>query len=181
MGIEGLTDPDEVLLLYQLCRLMPLSGKIVELGSYQGRSSVGLCQAAKEMSRDQDVVLVDNFSSIQKRGWQDKPNKREILEGNLAKLGYHPMIMDCDSVQAAGILDAMVAFIFIDSDHRPEHFNLEMNAWAGYLLPGAIVACHDYANPNCAGLGATIDFRMNTSTKVGLMKTTAAFRWEKVK
>ena len=176
LSIEGLTQPDELTLLYQLCFQAP-DGWFVELGSYLGRSSVAICQAGLEL--DCEVMLIDNFTPIIKRGWQDKHGTASLLRCNLAAFGYEPVIIDGDSRDVPEVLrrGAGVAYLFIDSNHEPSHFEAEWDAWKDCLLPGAIIACHDYANPNCAGLGPMIDKRLGHLKRLDLVDSTVAFRW----
>lgn len=174
LSIEGLTSPEEVSFLYSLCFQAPADGWFVELGSYLGRSSVAICQGAKELGHA--VALIDNFSVIQKRGWEGKRGTAEMLRRNMLKFGLEPVIIDGDSREVpAGIND--VAFLFVDSNHAPEHFEAELDDWQTHLLPGAVIACHDYANPKCAGLRTAIYKRLGHLTKIDLVDTTIAFRW----
>jgi hypothetical protein len=177
LSIEGLTEPGELALLYQLCFQAPVDGWFVELGSYQGRSSVAICQGALECG--QSVMLIDNFSNIVKRGWDDKHGTVAQLRCNLAAFGYEPVIIDGDSRDVPEVLrsGASVAYLFIDSNHEPAHFEAEWNIWKGYLLPGSVIACHDYANPNCAGLGPMIDKYLGHLSKVALVGTIGAWKW----
>jgi len=177
LSIEGLTQPDELTLLYQLCFQAPADGWFVELGSYKGRSSVAICQGAEEL--DRQVMLIDNFTPIVKRGWQDKHGTASLLRCNLESFGFYPVIIDGDSRVVPDVLPKgeSVAFLFIDSNHAPEHFEDELDNWQERLLPGAIITCHDYANPKCAGLGPMIDKRLGHLKRLDLVDSTVAFRW----
>jgi hypothetical protein len=124
-------------------------------------------------------MLIDNFTPIVKRGWQGKLGTAALLRCNLAAFGYNPVIIDGDSRDVPEVLrrGASVGYLFIDSNHEPTHFEQEWQAWKDYLLPGAIIACHDYANPNCAGLGPMIDSLLGHLERIALVDTTGAWKW----
>lgn len=179
MAIEGLTEIEEVVMLYQLCLAAPKAGWLVELGSYLGRSSIAICQAAQETRRQAKVMLIDNFGKIQKKGWENKAASKDKLMMSLSVLGYWPVIIDGDSRQVPERLSTgrQVSLLFVDSDHAPEHFESEMDVWLDRLVPGAVIACHDYANPKCSGLKAAIDRRLGKLERLQLAKSTIAFKW----
>jgi hypothetical protein len=177
LSVEGLTESGELALLYRLCFQAPDTGWFVELGSYMGRSSAAICQGAHELGHE--VMLIDNFTPIIKRGWQDKHGTVELLGANMKRLGYKPLIVDGDSRQVPGVFPkgAKVSYLFIDSNHDPLHFEQEWDTWKGHLLPGAIIACHDYANPKCAGLAVMIYKLLGHLDKIDLVDSTIAFKW----
>jgi predicted O-methyltransferase YrrM len=166
------TRTDELALLYNLCFQAPKSGWFVELGSYQGRSSIALCQAARELKRDNWVMLIDNFS-------EDASISAYKLNFNLGRLNYWPLIVDGDSRQVPKqILPGQkVALLFVDSQHTAAQFEAEMDAWQPLLAKGAIVVCHDYDSPTWTEMNGVIDKRLGHLKQIGRLRRLIAFRW----
>ena len=167
------TRADEVALLYELCFQATKSGWFVELGSYQGRSSIALCQAAREMKRDKWVMLIDNFS-------EDASISVYKLNYNLGRLNYWPAIIDGDSRQVPPqILPGQkVALLFVDSEHTAAQFEAEMDVWQPLLAKGAVIACHDYDSPTWTEMNGAIMKRLGHLKRLGALRRLIAFRWE---
>ena len=173
--ITGATNirPDEVALLYELCFLAPKTGWLVELGSYQGRSSVALCQAARELKRDKWVMLIDNFS-------YDASISAYKLNYNLGRLDYWPAIVEGDSrtVPPQIMPGQKVAFLFVDSDHTAAQFEAEMDAWQPWLANGAVIACHDFDSPTWTEMNGVITKRLGHLKRLGALRRLISFKWE---
>jgi len=167
------TRSDELAVLYDLCFQAPRSGWFVELGSYQGRSSVALCQAAREMKRDKWVMLIDNFS-------EDASISVYRLNYNLGRLNFWPLIVAGDSrtIPPQILPGQKVALLFVDSEHTAAQFEAEMDAWQPMLAKGAVIACHDYDSPTWTEMNGAIMKRLGHLKRLGALRRLIAFRWE---
>ena len=167
------TRSDELALLYELCFKVPKTGWFVELGSYQGRSALAICQAARELGRDKWVMLIDNFS-------EDASISAYRLNYNLGRHNFWPLIIDGESrtVPPQILSGQKVAFLFVDTQHAAAQFNSEIDTWQPLLISGAVVACHDYDSPTWLEMNGVIDKRLGHLKKLGALRRLIAFRWE---
>jgi predicted O-methyltransferase YrrM len=155
--------------LAESARLAPHEGAIVELGVYQGATLAALCRAVG----DARVVGIDN--------WQmqyHQANSARVARANLKKLGFKPRIVTGESHKVPEGINR-VAMLFIDSDHRREVLYREMAAWLPRLMPGAVVALHDYDNPDFPEMKPAIDgyFQLPTWHALGCQLLLIAFRY----
>ena len=145
MEIEGATFPEEVRYVYQLARQGIHETFFVELGTYQGRTLSAIAHAANETKSI--VVSIDNYQYDEPGSFSSSV---EIVQNNLTIAGV-PTHMDVryvdgDSRIVPDFVD-VVGFLFVDSTHTRAHFNAEMEVWLPHVVPGGIIACHDYESP----------------------------------
>ena len=123
--------------------LAPKGSPFVELGPYHGRSTIILSGIAKRCGHE--VVTIDNFS-IQRMVLDPTtiiPSSVEIIERNVAPTGANVRVIEGPShVVPEGIGE--VGLLFIDTDHRAECLNRELDAWLPLMLPRSVIALHDY-------------------------------------
>lgn len=167
MCINGLTTEAELIALHRFAKLAPAKGFVVELGCFNGRSTAVLCSAAGS----DRVVAVDNFKMA-----HHGDNNPKITAGNLALLGYTPWLIRQETYESVDEI-THVAMLFIDSRHSPEELQLEMQEWQPKLLPGAVVALHDYGRPAYKGFTEAIDsiFVPPAWYKLGLTESLIGF------
>lgn len=139
MAIHGLTTRDELLLAQehakQAVAAVP-AGSVVELGAFQGRATIALCQAVGD-----NVISIDNFV-MQHHG----ENNEHKLRQNCRAAGVDPVIVRRASHIVPDAICA-VAFLLVDTDHRAEALNRELSAWLPFIPVGGCVCLHDY---NCS-------------------------------
>ena len=143
MAVPGTCVPREVAWLYRAAYAAPTGTQWVELGTYLGRTLIALAAAAQE--RKAWVVSIDDYS-------YHEPCTIEQVRRNLTAAG----LASCDAAPKVTLVQGnsrdvpaligKVGLLFVDSHHVREHFDAEMKAWLHRVVPGGIVACHDYGS-----------------------------------
>ena len=141
-AVDGWLGPMEGRLLYELAAAADPAGCIVEIGSWQGKSTIWLAAGARA-GRGASVVAIDPHSgtSLRAAGETTAP----ALRRNLAKAGLTDQVdvRVTTSEEAASGWTHPVALLWIDGDHEYESALRDLELWEPHLLPGAAVALHD--------------------------------------
>jgi len=125
-------------------------GTGVEVGIYVGSSLIAWSLIRKGRG---ECIGVDNWAYIQ----QGTPQQREKCYHNIEVSGSPAKVLEMNSLQAAHVVQAPLAFIFIDGDHAYESVKQDIAAWTPKVMPGGIVAFHDYGAKKHAGVKRAID------------------------
>jgi MMP 1-O-methyltransferase len=141
-GVDGWFGDREGRLLYRLASEADPAGCIVEIGSWQGRSTIWLAAGAMA-GRGARVVAIDPHSgtSLRAEGESTEP----LLRANLERAGVSRQV----EVVVARSEDAVVGWsrpislLWIDGDHEYEGARRDFELWEPHLLPRATVALHD--------------------------------------
>lgn len=107
-------------------------GRIVEIGSYSGRSSIILGSVANKNGTR--LCCVDTF--------QETPKEKFIENMRLAGVVYGLLAMT--SEKASYIYKHKIDLLFVDGDHRYEGVKKDCELWLPKLKPGGYVCFHDY-------------------------------------
>jgi predicted O-methyltransferase YrrM len=161
MTIPGYLHYAEAITLYSVAT--SLSGWMVEVGSWQGRSAAVLCAAAKRTGAS--VICIDSFVRPPGVGYQQ--SSREKLEANLAKLGLRANAIYSEPSQlVVSTLELPLDLVFIDADHREEAVYYDACAWSARVKAGGYIIFHDYCYPKWPGVTRAVDrwFEQNTFT-----------------
>jgi len=129
------TSEHHVLILLALARGRR---RVVELGTGAGWTSA--CLAVDDSKR-----VVRTFDP------HEREHRNEYL--NLAGMARDRIVLNDRPGREPDGLPA--DFIFIDSSHKRDETIREIEAWRPFLLPGAVVAFHDY-NPEWPGVSEAI-------------------------
>jgi len=168
MDIPGRCRLMELIQLCEWALVAPPKLPIVELGTFQGRSTAMLCLAARQI--DSAVVTIDNYTvdPVFTGGREPLPGEpgphrppeeyAELTRQNLARLGFCARIVIGDSVIIPEGIEE-VGMLFIDSAHTAERFNAECDAWLPLMGKGSILACHDYKSTRWPEITPIIDQR----------------------
>jgi len=111
---SGYLSEREARFLMAAAALAPAQGKNLEIGSFKGRSTVGLAYVTRELGLG-TVVAVDPHTSPER-----------VYSHELAREWK-------DSIR----------FLWIDGDHTYEGAKADLDMFKPYLVDGAIVAMHD--------------------------------------
>ena len=129
---------------------------LLEVGTYCGRSTLLLADAAREAGVT--VVTVDHHrgSEEQQPGWEyhdpttvdpelglmdTLPAFRRTL--HRAGLEDHVLALVGRSPQAARIWGSPLGLVFIDGGHTDEHATNDYEGWAPHLAEGGLLVVHD--------------------------------------
>ncbi|MYU16049.1 class I SAM-dependent methyltransferase [Streptomyces sp. SID8361] len=156
-GAKGFMPLDEGLALYAAAlRAGALGLPLVEVGTYCGRSTILLADAARAAGTVAVTVDHHRGSEEQQPGWEyhdpdvvdpevgrmdTLPTFRRTL--HQAGLEDHVIAVVGRSPQVAAVWGRPVGLVFIDGGHTDEHASADYEGWAPHLAPGGLLVIHD--------------------------------------
>jgi predicted O-methyltransferase YrrM len=151
LTVPGMITPEAGKFLYSLCYMQEISGDVVEIGSWQGRSTTFLARAVKE-SDNGKFYAIDHFAG--NIGKEDLyavdgtlENLKENFEKNMSRFDLEDVINLFDMVNtkaAEKLQDSTIRFLFIDGDHTKEGVEKDIELFFPRLTKGSIVVFDDY-------------------------------------
>lgn len=152
-NIKGMITPRAGEELFTLAYMQKLQGDVVEIGSFQGKSTYFLGSAVK-LSSNGKMYAIDHFKGnvgkenyykIEKNDLSDlergfKQNIKKTFLENTVHLINEPVK---DAINK--ISDDSVRFLFIDGDHTAEGVKLDLELFKNKLKSQAIIVFDDYA------------------------------------
>jgi Methyltransferase domain len=140
---------EELAFLHEIASSRGSGARVVEIGSWKGRSTVAICEGL----RDGELYAVDTFagdSAICPEVDLDPQTERDrIYEEFRANVAMFPFvtIMRNDSVTASGFFtDGSLDWIFIDGDHSFPQVRRDIRAWWPKLKVGGLLSGHDWGH-----------------------------------
>jgi predicted O-methyltransferase YrrM len=155
---RGFMPPDEGLALYAAAASVPadVTGPLLEIGSYCGKSAVYLGAAARATGRILYTVDHHRGSEENQPGWEwHEPDLVDPTAGlidtlpvfrrTIAEAGLEDRVVAVigDSPTVAANWTTDVAFLFIDGGHGREPAHRDFDAWMPRLVAGGTLAIHD--------------------------------------
>lgn len=181
--IESAVTREEAEALYRKAFEVGLSNPrtfLVEIGCWQGRSTVVLGEAIQQAnagSKSNDrckLVAIDPYDGVpDQAGGRAMSPQMQALERNLLRAGLADTVQFVRSYSedVAGIWqtkwNAPVSFLFIDGNHDYDAVKKDFECWEPLLAPKAVVAFHDRDFPG--------------PKKVIEEVTTGTWRWKIIK
>lgn len=165
--VDGWLTPKEAGALYDLA--YSATGPIVEIGSYQGRSTTALALGAMAGSK-QPVYAIDPFIGVppssrktdlgNESGWNT--STPELLRANLDKVGINGQVKivvkkspdAAEEIPQCGVL-------FVDGSHLYEDVSKDLDLYLPKILPGGSVMVHDVVDIDAAVVKAVDERLMN--------------------
>lgn len=155
--------------LFLLAISQTLKGDIVEIGSWQGKSTSFLAKSI-EINKNGKVYAIDHFKGNSKKTKFDlnyKVNKNDLSDlknnftNNMSKLRLNQNIklLNMKSKDAVNILKTekvKIRFLFIDGLHTYEGVKTDFELFYPLVLKGGIIVFDDYSN-SCDGVKRFID------------------------
>lgn len=147
---EGFLMELEMVALLHLPLLVDhLDGEIVEIGSFKGKSTIALALGSQCLTtRKRQVYAIDPFfhPSLQ-------ANYEEDFFRNLRTAGVdqHVRAIKKASQHAYTDCPTTISALFIDGDHSYEGVKHDIIHYASRVVPGGIIAFHDYSYKACPG------------------------------
>jgi predicted O-methyltransferase YrrM len=141
-SLPGMLTYDEVDCLYRLGQMNHCHGVIVEIGSWQGKSTIALALGAAQAHREK-IYAIDPHAVQPEEGYLE--DTRSAFVANIKRAGVDgqviPMIMT--SKEAARDWRQPIRLLWIDGDHRYESVKQDFLLWEPFLVDGGIIAMHD--------------------------------------
>ncbi|WP_119081153.1 class I SAM-dependent methyltransferase [Chitinophaga alhagiae] len=149
-AIDGWLTPNEALGLYLLASKLPPHATVVEIGSWQGKSTYCLARGL----RSGTIHAIDPFNAsggFDLRSEQEYMQKKAdtdllaLFRENMSRLGVlHKInVKQGYSSQFAGDFEK-IDLLFIDGDHSIPGCIADFEQYAPRLAPGGWIAFHDY-------------------------------------
>jgi predicted O-methyltransferase YrrM len=140
--VPGWLSAVEGRLLHDLARRAPADGCILEIGSWQGRSTIWLAAGARS-GRSAPVVAVDPHR--ESRLHADGEDTELALRSNLDSAGLSDQVevVVATSRDAAEGWTRPISLLWIDGDHAYESVKEDFLLWEKHVVDGGVVALHD--------------------------------------
>ena len=155
--IEGQLTPREIRFLSLLAAVPTAEGEILEIGSFKGKSTVVLAQAAR-LAGPGKIVAVDPLTSpaITDPSLGGKASGWEDFRANLRRAGVESAV-EFHQMFSTALADQWppgrkLRLLWIDGDHTYRGTHADFLRFSPHLADGAMVAFHDvlrhYDGPN---------------------------------
>lgn len=151
LKIPGMITSDAGKFLFSLCYMQEIMGDVVEIGSWQGRSTSFLARAVKE-SKNGNFYAIDHFKG--NRGKESLyavdgklDDLKENFNTNMKMFGLNKIVNLLDMVNheaARKLEDNSVRFLFIDGDHTKLGISKDIELFFPKLKKNSIVVFDDY-------------------------------------
>jgi predicted O-methyltransferase YrrM len=146
--VEGWLTAAQAERLHARAAAVPPGGRIVEIGSFRGRSTIVLARAADP---DAEVVAIDPHAGGD-RGPQEiaadpalGADDHAAFHANLAAAGVAARVRHVRraSGEALGEVDGAVALLYVDGAHRFAPARDDLRRWGARVAPGGAMLVHD--------------------------------------
>ena len=147
-NVDGWMTEGQGRMLFAAAARCPDGGRIVEIGSFRGRSTIVLAMAA---APDVEVVAIDPHAGND-RGPQEiegfvaeARTDRDVFEANLARAGVAHRVrhVAAFSDAAHGDVDAPIEVLYVDGAHRYGPARTDIREWGAKVAPGGTLLIHD--------------------------------------
>ena len=183
-GIEGWLTEAQAERLARAARDVGTGERIVEIGSYRGRSTVVLADAA---AAGVEVVAIDPHLGRDRAPRQTVENADlgetdvQAFRANLVRAGVADRVRHLRrrSEEALDDLPGPVAMLYVDGAHSLSLARLDITRWGARVPPGGLMLVHD----SFSSVGVTLALAVTTMTDgrwryLGRTGSLAAFRRE---
>jgi len=143
--IDGWLSDNEGKLLYNLAKNCKGEGKIVEIGSWKGKSTVWLASGSKNGKNVKVYAIDPHTGSSEHKDWFGEVWTFEEFKKNIKKANVDDLVMPIvkTSEDAAKEFNEPVELIFIDGAHEYEYVKMDFELWFPKIIDGGIIAFHD--------------------------------------
>ena len=151
-GIEGLMLEKEALALFRTCKLLSNKAKILEIGSYQGGSTLAIGHAIA--GTDSELYCLDPWSNYLDQGDFADFERSKISDDfriinnfikNTAFIGDNLRMLRGKTSAFAKLLEGKgFDFIFIDGAHDYNSVRFDIKVAFSALKPRGLICGHDY-------------------------------------
>lgn len=143
-AVHGFLSLDEAALLYRLASEVPAGGTIVEIGSYQGRSTVCLGLGAKVNGARVYAIDPHEDEQVNETTHYGMKNHAALLK-NLVDFGVADVVrvVALPSHQIALNFRSALDLVWIDGCHKYESVQDDFLMWHGLITAHGKIALHD--------------------------------------
>lgn len=151
-GVSGWLEDAEGELLFAAAALVarrPGPQTLVEVGSYQGRSTVVLGSVLRALSPESRLYAIDPHQGLVGRADRRLNRGRPTFDAftaNITAAGVSEVIEPVCSLSYETEWNRPIDLLFVDGLHDRLNVERDFRHFAGFLKPDAVVLFHDYAN-----------------------------------
>jgi predicted O-methyltransferase YrrM len=147
-GVDGWFSPDQLARLAERAAAVPPGGRIVEIGSFRGRSTIAIARCSPP---GVEIVAVDPHAGTD-RGPQEiagfaaaAAEDHEAFLANLDRAGVRDRVTYVRrfSQDALADVDGSVDLLHIDGAHRLTPARHDLRSWGARVPPGGCLLVHD--------------------------------------
>lgn len=183
-GVEGWFSPAQVARLAARAAAVPSGGRIVEIGSFRGRSTIAIARSARP---GVEIVAIDPHAGND-RGPQEldgfadaAAEDHDVFLANLERAGVRDRVTYRRrfSHEALNEVTGPVDLLHIDGAHRPGPARRDFRSWGARVAPGGSMLVHDAFSS--VGVTAAIGAELLLSRRwryVGRSRSLAEYRQE---
>jgi predicted O-methyltransferase YrrM len=146
--IQGWLLPPEAFILYSMSlENDDAAGRVLEIGSFMGKSSYWLAKGAKERNGEK-IVCIDTFNgSIEHQDALQGQSTYQVFVENLTRVGVYDWVMPIrlSSKDAFASFNERISLLFIDGSHEYQDVKSDLLTWEQLLVKGGMVILHDSA------------------------------------
>jgi MMP 1-O-methyltransferase len=140
--LAGMLTFDEVDCLYNLGQSNQGAGVIVEIGSWQGKSTIALALGAAKAHREK-IYAIDPHAVQPEEGYLEDTRSAFVTNIKQARVDGQVIPMVMTSKEAAREWRQPIRLLWIDGDHRYESVKQDFLLWEPFVVNGGIIAMHD--------------------------------------
>lgn len=149
--VEGWMTDAQARRLWDAARAVPQSGRIVEIGSFRGRSTIILAKAADPAA---SIVAVDPHMGGDRGPNQYDPDEalgdddHRIFHGNLERAGVGERVRHVRLLSQPALHDVggELDLLYVDGAHRYAFAKPDIEGWGARVRPGGTMLIHDSFN-----------------------------------
>lgn len=159
--VQAATPEDVMVALADFASAVPADQEIVELGVFQGRSTLMMAWGARQ-GYGAHVTGIDPWDSegnVYDPPFTDSGSRRWAFHW-VQSLGYSrdiTLVQGFSHDLAETYEGKPVGLLYVDGDHTREGARRDIMVWARHLAPGARIAVDDYGHPDWPGVGEAVD------------------------
>jgi predicted O-methyltransferase YrrM len=144
-NIKGWLSIQEGIFLYKLARNLNDNAKIVEIGSWHGKSTVWLASALRKKKNAKIYAVDPHVGSPEKANEFRKINTYKNFKGNIKSSGIAEKVVPLrkTSLRAAKDFSDKVDLVFIDGSHKFNAARADFLYWKIHLKRGGWIVLHD--------------------------------------
>lgn len=147
-GVEGWMTDEQARVLWDRARSLVPPDRVVEIGSYRGRSAVILAKAAAE---GVDVVAIDPHAGNDRGPQQihgtanEGQRDHELFMHNLERAGVRERVRHVRLPAQAALdeVDGSFGLVYVDGAHRYRPARADIDRWGDRVRPGSTLLIHD--------------------------------------
>jgi predicted O-methyltransferase YrrM len=147
-GVEGWFSPDQLARVAARAAAVPAAGRIVEIGSFRGRSTIAIARSAPPGA---EIVAIDPHAGNDRgpqeiHGFVDAAAEDcEVFMANLDRAGVRDRVSHVRkfSHEALADVDGPVDLLHIDGAHRFGPARDDIRLWGARVVPGGSMLIHD--------------------------------------